>query len=114
MKQVFVGLALGLAAGLVDCGIYTMMSGGEGITLPMILGGSLFWTGVGLAIHSVRVSGPGWIKGSVLSLFFTLPWMIEFGWTQNQPSILPVMAGLALGIGALLGLSSDFFYKRTA
>ncbi|MEH6629589.1 MAG: hypothetical protein V7776_02105 [Halopseudomonas aestusnigri] len=112
MKKHLIGLILGLAIGIIDCGLFA--ASGMPLTTPVILSALVFWTAVGWVIHLVTIPLPTTVKGFVVSLFLNTPWIIEFVFVQGLSDMLIPMLSVAAIFGLLLGLASGIIEKKAA
>lgn len=110
MKLHLTGLAMGLAVGLIDCVLFSLVEGA--LPLALIATAVTFWTTVGWAVHVAPLSFVPVLKGIVVSWFMNIPWFIEYVALQGQNEMAIPMIGLATVFGALLGLVSGFIHKH--
>ncbi len=110
MKNHLAGLIIGLVAGGVDCALFA--ASGMAITVPVAASGLLSWMAVGWTIHMVEMPVPSIVKGTLISVFFMIPWIIEFVVNQKQADLLLPMLVVGTVFGGALGLVSRYVGER--
>lgn len=99
------GLLLGLIAGVVDCGIYSIM--GVSITNYDVATALTFWSVTGWLIHVTELGVPNILKGILIALALNVPWAINFVGLGVGGEMLPFILALGLVFGSLLGVISS-------
>jgi hypothetical protein len=105
MGRHLVGLGIGIAAGVADCLVYYLS--GMSIGIATAVSGVAFWATVGWAIHATHGSAPGYLRGILISLFFNIPWLIEFAWNQGATDLLVPVLIVGTVLGAAMGAVSQ-------
>lgn len=100
-----VGLAVGIAAGAVDCLVYYLS--GMSVGIATTVSGVAFWATVGWTIHATHGSAPGYVRGILISLFFNTPWLVEFAWNQGATDLLLPVLAVGTVLGAAMGAVSQ-------
>lgn len=109
MARHLVGLAIGIIAGLVDCLIYYLS--GMSIPIATAVSGVAFWATVGWTIHATHGAAPGYLRGILISLFFNVPWLVEFAWNQGATDlVLPILV-VAVVLGVAMGAISQRLWQ---
>ena len=111
MKKHITGLIIGLAIGALDCALFAVA--GESLTTAIVTTALSFWMTIGWAVHMAEVPIPSVFKGVLIAWFFNVSWVIEFVINQGQTDLLIPMLVLATVFGAVIGLTSQYFRRRT-
>ncbi|MES0810096.1 hypothetical protein ABLO27_11490 [Roseibium sp. SCPC15] len=105
MKQHFVGLAIGLSFGILDCVLFAMAGP---IGLVDIASALTVWTMIGWAIHaSAEMPFPHVLKGLLLTWAFNVPWVLEFVVAHKMSDLLLPMIIVATVFGLAMGVISQ-------
>lgn len=104
MRVLFISMAIGIVAGLIDI-------------LPMVLQKmekrsiiSAFVQYFFVSIIIVNIDLPGviwWLQGSVIALSLSLPIIIIVA--AEDKKAVPIIASMSIILGALIGLAGHFF-----
>ena len=98
-KNIFIGLALGAAAGILD--VIPMVL--QGLTWDANLSAFFLWVVSGFMLATSNLQINTVLKGIVIAFLCLLPSVFIIGW-QDPISLLPI-GGMTLILGALLGFS---------
>ena len=105
-RKIFVGLALGVVAGILD--IIPMIA--QDMTWDAVWGAFILWMVVGFMVATSSLTIPPLLKGIVIALLCLLPNLFIIGWT-NPLSILPILI-ITIVLGGILGSAHSFLMGR--
>lgn len=105
-RRIFLGLALGIVAGVLDA--IPMIS--QNMTWDAVLGAFSLWLVVGFMLATSSLTLPAYLKGIVIALLCLLPSLFIIGW--NDPfSLLPIVI-ITIVLGGVLGIGNHFLQSR--
>lgn len=103
MKILLISMVIGLAAGIID--IIPMIA--QRMEKRAIVSAFLQYFFVSIVIVNIDLPGvPWWIEGSLISLALAAPVIIIVAGEDKKAA--PVIAGMAVILGALIGIAGHF------
>lgn len=104
MNTILISIAIGIAAGLID--IAPMIA--QKMERSAILSAFLQYFFVSIVILNIDLPGViWWLEGGLVSLALALPIMIIVA----DRKALPIMAGMAVILGSLIGLAGHYLIQ---
>ena len=100
-RKIFLGIVLGIAAGLID--IFPMII--QKLPIHSILSAFSMWVVLGSLINTSTLKMKGILKGLLLSLLVIMPTAILIG--EAEPLSLIPIGIMTVILGALLGFASE-------
>ena len=105
MKKIFVGIALGALAGIID--VVPMIM--QNLTWDANLSAFAMWVVVGFLLSVIDLKIPPVIKGILVAFLVLLPTAILIGWKEPH-SLIPIGI-MTVVLGGLLGFTNDRYIK---
>lgn len=103
MQTLFVSILIGIVAGIIDIVPMIIQKLDKRATISAFL--HYFF----VSIVIVNISLPGvvwWLQGSIISLALALPIIIIV--SENDKKAVPIIASMAVILGALIGIAGHF------